>query len=61
MGDEHHKALQLSNELLWQASMLPFSPSSKTNSQERHIQHYIISSELKRNLAQYTNNKLTVF
>jgi hypothetical protein len=22
MGDEHHRALQLSNEFLWQASML---------------------------------------
>jgi hypothetical protein len=38
MGDEHHKALQLINELLWQALLLPFSPSSETYSLQRHIQ-----------------------
>jgi hypothetical protein len=32
--DEHHKALQVNNELLWKEWMLPFSPSSAASWQE---------------------------
>jgi hypothetical protein len=57
MGDEHHRALQLSNELLWQASMLFISFLDNFLARKDHS----TTSDMKRNLPEYTDSKLTIF